>query len=72
MNINNAVNRIWFNLQSFPDLIRAEDYVSVELPKKLRDEIWRTYRPGQEIAQNPSPEYVMAVLAAQKWFRSQA
>ena len=30
------------------------------LPKALRDEIWRTYRPGQEIDKNPSAEYMAA------------
>ena len=30
------------------------------LPKVLRDEIWRTYRPGQERNKNPSAEYMAA------------
>lgn len=35
------------------------------LPKELRDRIWGTYRPGQEIEQNPSDEYLAAARAAQ-------
>ena len=34
------------------------------LPKALRDAIWRTYRPGQEITKTPSPEYLEAARAA--------
>lgn len=28
------------------------------LPKRFRDKIWQTYRPGQEIAMTPSAEYI--------------
>lgn len=34
------------------------------LPKEIRDRIWRTYRPGQEIDKAPSDEYVQAAKAA--------
>lgn len=34
------------------------------LPKALRDAIWRTYRPGQEIRKDPSPEYLDAAREA--------
>jgi hypothetical protein len=34
------------------------------LPKPLRDMIWATYRPGQEIKKNPSREYLAAAKAA--------
>jgi hypothetical protein len=37
------------------------------LPKPLRDEIWRTYRPGQEITKDPSREYVIAIKAVRDW-----
>lgn len=37
------------------------------LPKALRDEIWRTYRPGQEITKTPSQDYLMAARAVQDW-----
>ena len=30
------------------------------LPKHLRDRIWATYRPGQEIDKRPSAEYLAA------------
>ena len=28
------------------------------VPKPLRDEVWRTYRPGQEITKDPTREYL--------------
>src|SRR3546814_12786916 len=28
------------------------------LPKDIRDGIWRTYKPGQEISKSPSAEYL--------------
>jgi hypothetical protein len=34
------------------------------LPKPLRDAIWATYRPGQEVRKDPSPEYLAAAQAA--------
>lgn len=37
------------------------------LPKDLRDEIWRTYRPGQEVSKTPSPAYVIAALKVRDW-----
>lgn len=39
------------------------------LPKRLRDEIWRTYRRGQEVSKTPSAEYVAAAVAVQNWIR---
>ena len=42
-----------------------------KLPKRLRDEIWRTYVPGQEITKTPSVEYIMAAQAVQEWIRDQ-
>jgi len=42
------------------------------LPKRLRDAIWATYRPGQEITKDPSPEYLSAALAAVAWLRVKA
>lgn len=37
------------------------------LPKFLRDEVWRTYRPGQEIDKCPSDEYVLVARLVQLW-----
>ncbi len=34
------------------------------VPKSLRDEVWRTYRKGQEIMKDPTGEYLMAMNAA--------
>lgn len=34
------------------------------VPKKLQAEIWRTYRPGQEVDKKPSAEYLVAQHAA--------
>jgi hypothetical protein len=41
------------------------------LPKDLRDEVWRTYRPGQEDDKRPSPAYLNVVRRVQEWVRSQ-
>lgn len=38
-----------------------------KLPKHLRDLIWRTFRPGQEIDQRPSREYLDASRQVQAW-----
>ena len=37
------------------------------LPKEHRDEIWRLYKPGQEVTKTPSREYLNAAEAAIKW-----
>lgn len=37
------------------------------LPKRLRDKIWATYRPGQEITKDPSEEYLAAASEVQQW-----
>lgn len=42
------------------------------LPKPIRDEIWRTNRPGQEISKTPSPDYLTAARAARDWIMAQA
>lgn len=38
-----------------------------KLPKRLRDQIWATYRPGQEESQTPSRAYVDVALDVQAW-----
>jgi hypothetical protein len=37
------------------------------LPKYLRDAIWRTYEPGQEVTMTPSAAYLDVADAVQKW-----
>lgn len=37
------------------------------LPKVLRDQIWATYRPGQEETKDPSLEYLDAAYAISRW-----
>lgn len=39
------------------------------LPKYLRDEVWRTYVPGQEITKTPSREYLDVADKVQQWIR---
>jgi hypothetical protein len=41
------------------------------LPKHLRDRIWATYRPGQEITKTPSAAYIQAAKHVQDWIRNQ-
>lgn len=42
-----------------------------QLPKHLRDRIWATYRPGQEITKTPSAAYLEAADAVQQWIAAQ-
>lgn len=37
------------------------------LPKFLRDQIWKTYVPGQEKTKTPSAEYVIVVGLVRLW-----
>lgn len=39
------------------------------LPARIRNAIWRAYRPGQEESLDPSPAYIAAAEAAQDWIR---
>jgi hypothetical protein len=39
------------------------------LPKPMRDAIWASYRPGQEVSKNPSHEYLAAAQAAVEYLR---
>jgi len=41
------------------------------LPQELRDRIWRTFRPGQEVNDTPSRDYVEAARAVQSWISEQ-
>lgn len=42
------------------------------LPLKLRNRIWATYVPGQEITKTPSRAYLDAAKEAQDWIDAQA
>lgn len=37
------------------------------LPKPIRDAIWATYVPGQEIRKDPSEQYIKVAQMAQEW-----
>ena len=37
------------------------------LPAALRNLIWHTYRPGQEVTMTPSDAYVRAAAKVQAW-----
>lgn len=41
------------------------------LPKNLRDEVWRTYRPGQEESGDPSEAYIEVAQRVQAWIREE-
>jgi hypothetical protein len=41
------------------------------VPQRLRNRIWNTYVPGQEITKTPSPEYIDAAKAVQQWIAEQ-
>jgi hypothetical protein len=41
-----------------------------KLPKRLRNAIWATYRPGQEVNMNPSREYLKVALEVQEWIKA--
>jgi hypothetical protein len=40
------------------------------LPKRLRDMIWDTYVPGQEITKTPSDVYINAAQQVQTWIKA--
>ena len=40
-----------------------------KLPVKLRNKIWKVYRPGQEKDMQPSEEYLAVAEEIQKWIR---
>lgn len=41
-----------------------------QLPQRLRNRIWATYCPGQEITRTPSAEYVAAAREVREWILS--
>lgn len=38
-----------------------------KLPQRLRNAIWRAYRPGQELTKDPSVEYLKVAREVQDW-----
>lgn len=40
-----------------------------KLPTRLRNRIWTTFQPGQEIEGTPSEEYVRAAQEVQQWIQ---
>lgn len=43
-----------------------------KLPKYLRDLIWATYEPGQEVSLTPSAAYLDAAHKVQEWIKAQS
>lgn len=41
------------------------------LPLEIRNRIYATYRPGQQISKTPSLDYIAAAKAAQEWIAAQ-
>lgn len=39
------------------------------LPKFLRDQVWKHYRPGQEIRKDPSAGYLLIARMVQEWIK---
>ena len=37
------------------------------LPRNIRNDIWQTYRAGQEVDKRPSAAYIVAARRAQEW-----
>ena len=44
----------------------------MRLPKYLRDRIWETYKPGQEVNLSPSRAYLEAARAVQEWIEGRS
>jgi hypothetical protein len=40
------------------------------LPGHLRQKIWATYRPGQEITKTPSESYIAATREVRQWIEA--
>lgn len=41
-----------------------------KLPKRLRDKVWDTYKPGQEVDMSPSVEYLEVVLEVREFIKA--
>jgi hypothetical protein len=42
-----------------------------KLPMRLRNRIWATYRPGQEVTKDPSADYLSVAREVQDWINAQ-
>jgi hypothetical protein len=42
-----------------------------KLPLALRNKIWATYRPGQEITKDPSAAYIAVAKQVQTWIKKE-
>jgi hypothetical protein len=42
-----------------------------KLPRALRNKIWATYEPGQEVDMTPSADYLAVAQEVQDWIRTQ-
>lgn len=40
-----------------------------KLPKKLRDQVWQAYEPGQEVNGDPSSTYLEVMKEVYRWIR---
>ncbi len=38
-----------------------------KLPQRLRNRVWATYRPGQEISKTPSTRYLTVAREVREW-----
>ena len=38
-----------------------------KLPMRLRNKLWATFKPGQEVSGTPSKKYVKAALEVREW-----
>lgn len=43
-----------------------------KLPTSLRNKVWATYKPGQEITKSPSTAYIQVAKQVQAWIASQS
>jgi hypothetical protein len=43
-----------------------------KLPQRLRNKVWATYEPGQEVDMTPSDEYIAVAREVQDWINVQS
>jgi hypothetical protein len=43
-----------------------------KLPKHLRDKIWATFKPGQEVSKTPTRAYIEVAREVQAWIAENA